>query len=49
VIGLGAGRWADAEARGVFGVPALFVGDELFWGHDRMDYVARAAARISQR
>lgn len=42
---------AGAEARGVFGVPAFFVGDELFWGHDRMDYVARAAAaaRISQR
>jgi 2-hydroxychromene-2-carboxylate isomerase len=33
---------AAAEARGVFGVPAFFVGDELFWGHDRMDYVARA-------
>jgi 2-hydroxychromene-2-carboxylate isomerase len=40
---------AAAEARGVFGVPSFFVGDELFWGHDRMDYVARAAVRISQR
>lgn len=36
---------AAAEARGVFGVPAFFVGDELFWGHDRMDYVARALER----
>lgn len=34
---------AEAEERGVFGVPAFFVGDEMFWGHDRMDYVARAA------
>jgi 2-hydroxychromene-2-carboxylate isomerase len=34
---------AEAEARGVFGVPSFFVGDELFWGHDRMDYVLRAA------
>jgi len=35
---------AAAEARGVFGVPTFFVGDELFWGHDRLDYVARALA-----
>jgi 2-hydroxychromene-2-carboxylate isomerase len=34
---------AAAEARGVFGVPSFFVGDEMFWGHDRFDYVARAA------
>jgi 2-hydroxychromene-2-carboxylate isomerase len=32
---------AEAEARGVFGVPSFFVGDELFWGHDRMDFVLR--------
>lgn len=25
--------------RGVFGVPSLFVGDELFWGKDRMEFV----------
>lgn len=34
----------EAGARGVFGVPTFFVGDEMFWGHDRFDYVARAAA-----
>lgn len=34
---------AAAEARGVFGTPTFFVGDEMFWGHDRFDYVARAA------
>lgn len=33
---------AAAIARGAFGVPAFFVGDELFWGHDRLPYVARA-------
>ncbi len=33
-----------AVARGVFGAPSFFVGDELFWGHDRMDYVLRAAS-----
>ena len=26
-----------AAARGIFGVPALVVGDEFFWGHDAMD------------
>jgi 2-hydroxychromene-2-carboxylate isomerase len=35
----------DAAKRGVFGVPTFFVGEELFWGHDRMDYVARALSR----
>ena len=30
---------------GVFGVPIFKVGDELFWGADRMDFVARALAR----
>jgi 2-hydroxychromene-2-carboxylate isomerase len=35
----------DAAAkRGVFGVPTFFVGNELFWGHDRMHQVAKAAA-----
>lgn len=35
----------QAEARGVFGTPTFFVGDEMFWGHDRFDYVARASTR----
>lgn len=26
-------------SRGVFGVPSIFVGDELFWGKDRMEFV----------
>ena len=25
--------------RGVFGVPSIFVGDEMFWGKDRMEFV----------
>jgi 2-hydroxychromene-2-carboxylate isomerase len=33
----------DAARRGVFGVPTFFVGDEMFWGHDRLDQVRRAA------
>jgi 2-hydroxychromene-2-carboxylate isomerase len=36
---------AAAIERGVFGVPTFIVENELFWGHDRLDYVARALAR----
>ena len=35
----------EAVARGVFGAPTFLVGDELFWGQDRMDFVAEALAR----
>ena len=30
--------------RGVFGAPMYVVGDELFWGQDRLDFVARKLA-----
>lgn len=36
----------DAAARGVFGVPSFFVGTELFFGNDRLDFV-RTALRSS--
>ena len=29
----------DGIERGVFGVPSIFVGDEMFWGKDRMTFV----------
>ena len=32
----------DAVARGVFGAPTFFVGDEMFFGQDRLDFVAEA-------
>jgi len=32
----------EAVARGVFGAPTFFVGNEMFWGQDRMDAVAEA-------
>lgn len=35
---------ADAEARGVFGVPSYLVGDELFWGAERFE-LARGAVQ----
>lgn len=32
----------DAVARGMFGAPTFFVGDEMFWGNDRLDWVEEA-------
>lgn len=32
----------DAVRRGVFGAPAFFVGEELFWGNDRLHFVEAA-------
>ena len=29
-------------ARGIFGAPSFFVGEEMFWGQDRLDFVAAA-------
>ena len=34
----------EALSRGVFGVPTFVVDEELFWGHDRMDHLARHLA-----
>ncbi len=36
----------EAIERGVFGAPTLFVGGEMFWGQDRLDFV-REALRFS--
>lgn len=35
----------DGLARGVFGAPTMVVGDEIFWGKDRMDFVERELTR----
>ena len=32
----------EAVGRGVFGVPTVVVGDELYWGDDRLEDAARA-------
>lgn len=36
----------DAVARGMFGAPAFFVGGEMYWGNDRLDWVGEAAGRL---
>jgi 2-hydroxychromene-2-carboxylate isomerase len=33
-----------SAARGAFGVPTFFVGDEIFWGKERLAQVAEALA-----
>ncbi|MBL6454192.1 2-hydroxychromene-2-carboxylate isomerase [Belnapia sp. T6] len=41
-------RAADSEkalARGVFGAPTYVVGDDMFWGQDRLEFVAKRLAR----
>ncbi len=35
----------NSIARGVFGVPTFFVGNEMFWGKDRLDFVERSLNR----
>lgn len=32
----------EAVRRGVFGAPTFFVGDEMFWGNDRFDFIEQA-------
>lgn len=35
-----------AKQKGIFGAPSFFVGDEMFWGNDRLeDAIARAAEK----
>jgi 2-hydroxychromene-2-carboxylate isomerase len=35
-------RTERAVLKGIFGVPTMFVKDEMFWGQDRLDWVERA-------
>ncbi|MFP6759130.1 MAG: DsbA family protein, partial [Alphaproteobacteria bacterium] len=34
----------EAVERGVFGAPTMFVGEEMFFGQDRLDYLEAEAA-----
>lgn len=54
VMALGADpRWLERRAadtraaleRGVFGAPSYVIGEDTFWGQDRLDFVARRLAR----
>ena len=36
----------DAMARGIFGAPSFTIGDELFWGNDRLEEAIAWATRV---
>ncbi|WP_332818818.1 2-hydroxychromene-2-carboxylate isomerase [Sphingopyxis sp.] len=38
----------EAAGRGVFGSPSVFVGDTLFFGNDRLDFVREELARLEE-
>ena len=41
-------RAADSQAalaRGVFCAPSYVIGEEIYWGQDRLEFVARRLAR----
>jgi 2-hydroxychromene-2-carboxylate isomerase len=38
-------RTGAAQARGIFGAPMFFVGDEMFWGNDRLEDALAFAGR----
>ena len=35
----------EAVARGVFGAPSFVLGEEIFWGQDRLEFLDRALAK----
>ena len=39
------GHTAEALAHGVTGIPTVAIGNELFWGDDRLEEAAAAARR----
>lgn len=38
----------EAAARGVFGAPTMFVGDTMFFGNDRLDFVREELSRLEK-
>lgn len=42
------GNTDEAAERGVFGSPTIFVGDTMFFGNDRLDFVREELARLEK-
>ncbi len=40
---------AYAESRGIIGVPSFLIGDEIFWGQDRIDFVLETLLELRAR
>ena len=43
-----AANTAEAVARGVFGAPTILIGEAMFFGNDRLDFVREELARLEQ-
>lgn len=39
----------DADEDGVIGVPTFVIGDQIFWGQDRIDFVLEELAMLSEQ
>jgi 2-hydroxychromene-2-carboxylate isomerase len=42
-------RTAEAQARGIFGAPMFFVGDEMYWGNDRLEEALAHATSTGEK
>ncbi|MGR8920962.1 MAG: DsbA family protein [Gammaproteobacteria bacterium] len=42
-------NWKEATALGVIGVPTFVVGEEIFWGNDRIDFLEEHLAELGLR
>ena len=42
-------NWQEAEAAGVIGVPSFVVGDQIFWGNDRLDFLEEHLSELGLR
>ena len=40
-------RTEQAKARGIFGAPTFFVGNDMYWGNDRMDDALAASSCVA--
>lgn len=47
IIDTWTGNLDEAERLGIFGTPTYVVGEELFWGQDRLDFVDRALKAVN--
>ncbi len=42
-------NWEEARRRGAMGVPTFIIGEEIFWGQDRIDYVEEHLRELRAR
>jgi len=42
-------NWQEAAALGIIGVPSFVVGDQIFWGNDRIDFLEEHLGELGLR